>query len=198
MFFHETAMTTLLERLKAGTREAHRAIEAAVPILQPGAGEAEYRRYLEALLGFHRPLERALHGVEGIEPIALTLGLRWKTPLLERDLAALGGSVSVPDCQRLPALPSRAAALGCLYVLEGATLGGQVIQRELSERLPLTMASSAHYLRCYGPETAARWKAFTSMLLAHGDDAEAEAEMISAATATFVSLHAWLKNGRLQ
>jgi heme oxygenase (biliverdin-IX-beta and delta-forming) len=189
---------TILERLKDGTREVHRAIEAEVPILKPGAGEAEYRGYLARLLGFHRPLEGALRQVDGIEPLALALNLHWKTPLLERDLEALGGATAVPECPELPALPSKAAALGSLYVLEGATLGGQVIQRELAQRIPSTMETGAHYLRCYGTETGARWKAFTSMLLAHGDGAHDEVEMIAAAKETFSRLHEWLKGGQLQ
>jgi len=58
---------------------------------------------------------------------------RRKLPLLSQDLVALGASAEeldrLPRCQGLPACDEPAAAMGYLYVMEGATLGGQMLLR---------------------------------------------------------------------
>lgn len=189
-------MTSILERLKHETRALHEQIEAVVPILRPGADAAVYRRYLEKLLGFHRPVERDLAAVKGIETLGLSLDRRWKSPRLAADLLACGlepdAVASLATCARTPRIHSLGSALGCLYVLEGATLGGQVIVRALSSRLPAVLERSASYLRCYGDQTGAQWRSFTSVLLAHGQHEQAQAEMVAAARETFATLHAWL------
>jgi heme oxygenase len=49
------------------------------------------------------------------------------------DLQALGCTPSLerlPMCAQLPVIDSSAACLGVLYVLEGATLGGQILRRK--------------------------------------------------------------------
>jgi heme oxygenase len=187
---------SILERLKQETRALHEQIEAVVPILHPAADAAVYRRYLEKLLGFHRPVERDLAAVPGLEQLGLTLDRRWKSPRLERDLLGLGlapGAVaSLATCALTPRIHGLDSALGCMYVLEGATLGGQVVVRALSARLPAVLDRGSSYLRCYADETGAQWRAFTSVLLAHGRHEAAQAEMVAAARETFTTLHAWL------
>ena len=77
-------------------------------------------------------------------------------------------------------------------MLEGATLGGQVILRELSSRMPAVLDRGSSYLRCYADQTGAQWRAFTSVLLAHGQHEAARAEIVAAAQETFTTLHEWL------
>ena len=74
--------------------------------------------------------------VENAFTSRIDMSERWKLPALKSDLAMLGVPAEVwvvgngsPDIQTV------AAAFGCLYVLEGSTLGGQMITREVSERL---------------------------------------------------------------
>lgn len=189
-------MTSILERLKQETRTLHEQIESVVPILEPTADAAVYRGYLEKLLGFHRPVERDLAAVPGIDTLGLMLERRWKSPRLERDLLGLGlapGAVArLACCWNTPRIHNLHRALGCLYVLEGATLGGQVIVRTLSARLPAVLDRGSSYLRCYADQTGAQWRSFTSVLLAQGQHEAAQAEMIAAARETFATLHRWL------
>jgi len=64
---------------------------------------------------------------------------RLKTPRLEQDLIALDATVDElaknPRCGELPELAAISQALGCLYVIEGATLGGRTITRHLQPGL---------------------------------------------------------------
>jgi heme oxygenase len=180
--------TPLLDRLRRDTRALHAQVESAVPILRRDAGAAEYRTYLTALLRFHRPLEAALASVEGLHHLPLDLSGRWKTPYLDADLEALGMSVDerrrAADAHVPTTLGDVPSALGCMYVLEGATLGGQFVHRQLKARMPGVIDGASRYLQCYGPATAARWRTFCAVL----DDRAADADaIVEGAVATFQS-----------
>lgn len=191
---------TLLDRLRLETRALHDEVESVVPILRPEADEAAYRGFLEKLLGYHRPVERDLLRVPGLEP--LHLADRLKAPLLARDLVALGRTAAevaaLPDCPRTPALPatraSLGAALGVAYVLEGSALGAQVVLKMARERWPRVADGAAAYLRGSGRETRARWEAFGVELLALTREGPpgVEDQAVAAARETFSTLRDWL------
>lgn len=189
-------MSSVLQRLRNETRELHERIEAAVPVLDPGAGIPAYSWYLEKLLGFHRPLERAIFATPGIEELGLSRAAREKSPRLIQDLLALGTATSVllrlDECRVIPMIHDVPTALGASYVLEGATLGGQVVYRQLRGRMPEVMARASAYLRCYGAGTGAQWQAFTAVLERFAGDAAACSAMVSSARDTFETFEAWL------
>jgi heme oxygenase len=188
-----------LERIRYETHALHEQIEGIVPLLQPESDEHSYRSYLAKLLGFHRPLEPVLFSRAGLRELGIRRAEREKAPWLARDLLALGLSVeqvaSLPRCRSLPRVSSLSAALGCCYVLEGATLSAQLIYRELSLRLPEPMSRASSYLRCYGAETARMWTSFCVALEHHGLHAADQVEIARAARETFTALHAWLLDG---
>lgn len=194
-----TSATSALGRLRAETRVLHEQIEGVVPILQPGADASTYRWYLQKLLGFHRPLEPALFATPGLEALGIRRQEREKLPWLERDLQALGLSAAaiqaLPDCQPSPVLHGLPGALGCSYVLEGATLGAQLIYRELSARLPEVMATACAYLRCYGAQTGARWRSFIGALEQGATEESARRALVASACDTFQCLQRWLEQG---
>jgi hypothetical protein len=93
-------------------------------------------------------------------------------------------------------LTNPAQLWGCLYVIEGATLGGQIIIKKLSDHLGLTTSSGASFFDGYGPHTGSRWKAFCAAVPADGDDAPGGREaMLSSANLTFDLLGEWLFPG---
>ena len=49
-------------------------------------------------------------------------------------------------------------AVGCLYVLEGSTLGGQIILRRAAERLGIDADTGAGFFHGYGAQTGAMWR----------------------------------------
>ena len=97
----------------------------------------------------------------------------------------------------MPAPGSVAEAFGCLYVLEGATLGGQVISRHLARELSLSPANGAAFFNGYGPETGPRWTAFLALLEAHAGQPEQQASVVEAARQTFLLLEQWLREHAL-
>ncbi|NWE37249.1 biliverdin-producing heme oxygenase, partial [Pseudomonas gingeri] len=112
------------------------------------------------------------------------------------DLHALGlddpAVAALPRCTSLPPLDTPAACLGALYVLEGATLGGQILRREMAQRLGLDADNGGAFLNVYGAETGRRWKDFLDYLSRVPLDAHAKLRAVNAARSTFSCFEQWL------
>lgn len=190
-----------MARLRAATASAHRTVEAAMPALDPTLTRARYERLLAAFYGLYAPLEPLYLAAAGAPATAgLALVDRAKLPLLARDLAVFGHAAAalpaLPRCRALPVVASPSAALGVLYVVEGATLGGRVILRHLRGALDLDPSRGAAFFHGYGTHTGAMWKRFT----AHVESApELDLEAaIEAARATFTAFTHWLLAARVR
>ena len=166
-------------------REATAADHARLEVLSDIPARLKSRRKRTAVVaGFlrlHREVEAALEAwledVPGLE-----FADRRRSALIAVELATLGGTAH-PDAPWPFVVGSRAEALGAFYVLEGSTLGGRVIRRELE-------AAGADFtglgfLDVHGDRTGERWRAFLAVLAAHATDADAEADMIRGAQAAF-------------
>lgn len=185
-----------LQRLKQATRERHAHLEAQLPLLDPGLSHDAYRRFVGRFLGYYAPLESRLLSSPWWGPIGLAYAERRKTPHLVRDLVALGSTpaalAQVEQCRELPDVASSARLLGCLYVIEGATLGGQIITRHLNTHLGLTAQSGAAFFSGYGAQTGSRWKAFGTQLTAYVQHSGGDDEIIAGANQTFATIDRWL------
>jgi heme oxygenase len=82
------------------------------------------------------------------------------------------------------------AALGSLYVMEGSTLGGQVISRIL-DRSP-DLIGRVRYFDPYGPRTGAMWRAFRAGLRGRVAAGADRRSIVAAAVQTFELLEDWL------
>ncbi|MFS8071669.1 MAG: biliverdin-producing heme oxygenase [Byssovorax sp.] len=180
-----------LAHIRGRTRELHERAEALIDL--PTLRTVErYRTLLSLLLGFHAPLERRLAHVD-LHAVGLDLDARLKAHLLEDDLRCLGVEPrQVPACSDLPALPALPEALGCLYVLEGSTLGGQVISRHLRETMGIVPGEGGSFFASDGRDVGAMWRAFCRALAA-GCPGEPEAvRAAESAVRTFSSFNHWL------
>jgi heme oxygenase len=163
-----------MRALKQATAEHHERLERRVDIQARVGSRDAYRDLLERFYGFYRPLERRL------EPFGLPV--EPKLPLLVADLAELGADPDeLPLAARVPDVRSERDALGVLYVLEGATLGGAVIAKLARRELGVTAA----FFGAYGRDKARRWREFGAVVERHGAAA-------SAAVACFEDLEAWV------
>jgi heme oxygenase len=108
-------------------------------------------------------------------------------------LVRFGASASTQaDIQCLPDLSSFPRAVGCMYVLEGATLGGQVVLRQVRAALGVDAASGASFFAGYGSRNGAMWQAFLAFLGALRFDARETNHTIAAACETFEGLERWM------
>lgn len=160
-----------------------------MPSLDEMATPAGYAATLRALHGFHLAWEPVLWSTPGVTEAGL--GDRRKLPLLERDLRALNLR-PLPLRAPRPAPAGAAEALGALYVLEGATLGGRVIHRRIAGPLGITPARGGAYYHGYGDDTGPAWKAFGQALEAWGERTGQGARVVEGGVACFAALRAWL------
>jgi len=183
---------TLLERLKAETRPAHDRIENALDLERRIATRDGYKELLIRFYGFHSAWEKAAGRIVSDKAIFES---RCRTKLLSKDLAALGlrdeEIIRLPQCAPLMPLPSPAAVLGGMYVVEGSTLGGVVIAREVERKLGLDAETGCAYFGSHGRETAMMWNHFKEKLLS-ASSRETDDVIVATAQKTFAVMHDWL------
>jgi heme oxygenase len=191
-------MSTLLPALRQATQKLHSRLEHRMNLFGREHSRPDYERLLRAFWGFYQPLEARLGAVQGLRERVPDLDLRLaKTAWLETDLLALGLATtdleSLPRCSALPDLPDEPSALGCLYVIEGSTLGGQIIGPHFRRTLGMEPSEGGRFFAGYGPETATLWRAFGEFCAGFTVGPEA----IRAACGTFETLEAWLEQSGL-
>lgn len=175
-------------QLRKETAESHERLERNLDLLGPPISRGRFVTLLRGFHGFHRTWEPAMAAC--LADPGFT-GPRQRLPLLEADLAALGAAPGEAACAAAGGLcDSPAAAMGSLYVLEGATLGGQVIARRLAGEAWLPPAGLT-YFTPYGGKTSAMWQEFRARIRDIATDAN-RPEIVAAARATFDLLHDWL------
>lgn len=164
---------TLRQTLKSRTDDVHEELDALLGCFDL-AGRDDYRAFLRVHARVLPAVERALEE-GGIAEILPDWDSHRRTPLIERDLAALGEPMPSPISVTAPA--GRGELLGTAYVIEGSRLGSRFLARRVGDAMP------AEYLTAAGQQRA--WPALLHAL----DQAElAPAEMdraVSAARACF-------------
>ena len=197
MTFDRTSAEGLRFRLRRATARAHQQLEATISVEAMCASLELYRDLLRRMWGVYAPLEAALMGVDW-PGSAEWASNRRKASWLRADLRALGmtdGEIgSLPVSTSLPAVAIPADVFGVLYVLEGATLGGQVILPRVAI-LGLSADRGARFYTGYGRETGAYWRAFVDRLEAFGEPPPIADRIEAAAIATFESIRAWMSHG---
>ena len=183
----------LLSRLRAETREQHDAIEQTLQLMDDDLSAATYLHRLEKFYGFYKPLEERLLSTGGPLKAWLAVKPRRKTALLEADLEALGRTTGAPPplCEALPALDHVADFFGCLYVLEGASLGGVIISRHIRGKLGMTAQSGGRFFNGYGERTGEMWQEFRTAITDFSLVTDQTDAVVDAARATFATLNAW-------
>lgn len=191
-----------LQNLRSRTEYQHKLLEqntASKKLLSLEVSTADYAAYLTLLYGFVKSFENVVfpllqHSITDIEG-------RRKTHLLVADLNALGideaGIAIIPDQFFAEVFHSNATALGGMYVLEGSTLGGAVINKHLQKILDIeAIVGKAKYFTAYGSETGSRWKYFLEVFCLASSGSEEE--VINSASQTFSLLHQWFNNTPLK
>ncbi len=201
------ATTSILSRLRLETRAEHEAVEQVLDLMSATLTCQGYRQQLEQFYGFYKPLEKALHfrGDQWLNSVGETplsnairsaLAVRLdKTTHLQQDLYHLGVTTDMlPLCTDLPPLNTQAEVLGCLYVIEGATLGGRLIARHLSAALGVTPMRGGRFFEGYGDDTSRMWQGMRQLLVSASPNIETENSIVTNAIGTFACLRGWCES----
>jgi heme oxygenase (biliverdin-IX-beta and delta-forming) len=186
----------LHQQLRRETAGLHKRLEAKLGFFEPEFSIHRYVQVLQIFRGFYAPVEASLLRLTAVSP-PLGFPLRARSELIESDLLALGLSrrdlAELPRCTNLPRLSCPEDLAGCLYVLEGACLGGQVIAPTLRQRLGVDKDSGASFFVGDAEATSARWTLVLTWLDALVCAGARSEEVAASACATFSTLTRWVE-----
>jgi heme oxygenase (biliverdin-IX-beta and delta-forming) len=189
-------MSTIAD-LRAATWPSHQKLEKRLDIKARFSSLSAYRGHLERMWGFCAMLESLVEPL--LRDALRDFESRRKLPLLTRDLVATGSDPrsveQLPRMDPVPACRDTAGGFGCLYVLEGATLGGRTLLPKVERSLGLAPTHGAEFLASYGDQVTLMWRTFGSALDAWCVDPDRNARARTAAITTFDTLADWLCRG---
>jgi heme oxygenase len=176
----------VMGELKRRTQDCHQAVERELALEQAVASIAGYQCVLLKFLAIYLAFEPQLMAMQGLMQWLPDLWQRRRIPHLVADLRDLDSpAVATPAC--IPAeIHHVPEALGCLYVLEGSTLGGRIIARHVAERLNLRPDHGCRFFSGGGRDIGALWRSFSSSMerFATAEPLSRE-RMVQSALATF-------------
>lgn len=187
----ETAIQTdsILARLKARTAHQHQQTEDGVDLMDDDFSPEDYRKLLVKFYAFYKSYEPKMLEALCEHPIDFNYEERLNAPKLFADLQSLGMTEKeisdVEAFEDLPALDSAEKIFGSLYVIEGSTLGGQVISRHLKEKFGFDESNGIAFFSSYGTDTGKMWKAFREAITAFAETSDDHEAIIKSANAAF-------------
>jgi heme oxygenase (biliverdin-IX-beta and delta-forming) len=186
--------TIFLQQLRSQTANSHKLIEQnsiSQSLMSQNVTMTQYAQYLKSMYGFVHGFEKMVFPLLKHYQL-LQIDDRRKAHLIQADLALLNHTAAQPyvnDDLFSTHYQTAAAALGGMYVLEGSTLGGQIISRHLSKVLGDSVAGKTMYLTAYAGQTGGMWKNFLQLLCEAGATTANEDEIIDSAVNTFSLLN---------
>lgn len=196
---------TLREVLKTETRSQHDATENHfAALMDPNLTIDTYLNVLKQMAGFHREFENLLFQLPDSKAAQFYLNDRTKLNRLLRDQKVVEEKINegrkkqtqqfkTQSCpidfkvdhnefaQRMKmalksSASSEASLWGFIYVIEGSTLGGQIISKNIQQSLDLDPTAGIEYFSGYGVNNNVMWRRFLFEL----DNPEAQAQPQSA------------------
>lgn len=166
----------MIQDLRAATRHLHERLEDRFDAIQLLSDETRRAETIRRYASFHLPADAVLSRALG------------HIPALDMASRARGGLISAHadgwQWIDFPAPAGVADALGMLYVVEGATLGGNVILKRLRDNG--ADRPEFAFLHPYGSQSGLMWKRFLSAAEAEiGTDPEARQMACRGAVAAF-------------
>jgi heme oxygenase len=178
---HSQADFSAHELVRKKTWQLHKQLDQ-LPVLkkliEPDCQLADYERFLLGMMTFYRYYQPLVFkALDSMAPA--DIAERDKLAALQKDLDAL----TIQHGQNLTGLTTEniftgnpAAALGALYVMEGSTQGGRLLQKKMHERFG--RADIIHFFTVYGERNSQLWQTF----LQHFNQTLTHKENVSYAT----------------
>ncbi|MFB9080730.1 biliverdin-producing heme oxygenase [Flavobacterium procerum] len=182
--------SSFLSDLKTQTADSHKKLEhlpVSSSILSPDMNIEDYTHYLSLMLDVHTSTEEHIFPL--LSDFIEDLEQRRKKHFIKDDLSFLNYTkkdftnvfstteVSVPF------------ALGIFYVIEGSTLGGRFILKNVTKNPKLSEEKGVRYFSGYGDKTGSFWKSFLAMLEAYEQKHNCGNDIVEGAVYAFDSIY---------
>lgn len=187
-----------IQNLRAATADSHKQLELnnlSLALLSDNVTEGIYCNYLIKLYSFVKGFEEIIFPL--LPHHFLNLSHRKKAHFIYEDLNIY--NITNENCKILKEIlfketyPDIFTSAGGLYVLEGSTLGGQIIVKHLQKKLAPGFTKSA-YFSAYQHKTGSMWKEFLQQLTSLPKSDIEEQQIIEGATKTFQIINSLLCN----
>jgi heme oxygenase len=180
---------SILAQLKSRTAHQHQATEDTVDLMRDDYTLGDYRSLLTRFYSFYKPFEDKMRDAIAANGVDFNHQERLNTPKIVADLKSLGLSndeiSAIKTADDLPNLDSKERIFGSLYVIEGSTLGGQVISRHLKQKFDLGETNGAAFFSGYGKETGKMWNEYRESVTHFAESDANREEIIAGANETF-------------
>ncbi|SDF75929.1 Heme oxygenase [Pedobacter terrae] len=181
--------------LRTETAQNHKTLESLMfvnEIMNNSLSIDQYKKLLTINYIIHQRLENELANMlDAAIAEQLEMKDRLKLNALTKDLDYWNiNSLTLPELAFELFVPKKntAEVLGALYVLEGATLGGNVIKRHILANPNFkNHENGLNYYGIYGEELGTKWKNFVSVLNERVEEADYQ-RCINSANKTFNNL----------
>jgi heme oxygenase len=188
----------LLQALRSMTAVSHQRVEDSLDLTDPALTVQRLGTVVVRLGAFFGAAQAGLDTWAQTcqrDAAALQWPVRRRLDRFGADAAVLGVTPTElrPPAPALPVVSGTAQALGRLYVLEGSTLGGRVINRAFARRTPGDPLVGVRLsgLDPYGEATGAMWHGLRRFTTAWAGSDQRRDEVVHAAVSTFAALDAW-------
>lgn len=161
---------TLQEKLKSNTQNLHNELEQQMfvqHIMQKTLNTEQYKKLLACNYLVHLFYEDEIFNKLTTD-IALNIDIEKRKKLTSLMLDLNDAKINQQSLEQLTIntteFKNEYAALGAMYVLEGATLGGSVIIKQLRLNRNFDPSFNFNYYGIYGKELITNWQQFLSEL----------------------------------
>lgn len=182
--------SSFLNDLKTQTADSHKKLEelpVSMSIMSPDMKIEEYAKYLNLMHDVHQDTEGTIFPL--FTNLIDDLEQRRKKQLIEADLSFLNYELTPSEKVFKTKDISVPFALGILYVVEGSTLGGRFILKNVSKVPQLSGDKGVSYFNGYGEKTGSFWKSFLNFLSEYEQENNCGDSIIEGAVFAFDSIY---------
>jgi heme oxygenase len=180
------------KKLKLETKEVHSDAEKLIirKITMINSVD-DYVKFIKLYFGFFNPLEiltRKYIGKDVLEDILE----RGNTKKIIDDIETCAGDSTILSAPSLPALTNVLQSIGAMYVMEGSTLGGQIIAKMLRDKSVNIPSNGLSFFEGYKENTITMWRSFTVCLDETFKTDEEINQITLSAKNTFAKMKDWI------
>jgi len=182
--------SNFLSDLKIQTSDSHKKLEelpVSMSIMSPEMKIEDYTYYLSLMHDVHNDTETLIFPL--FSDLIEDLEHRRKKQLIENDLLFLNSNKTDSEKVFQTEGISIPFALGILYVVEGSTLGGRFILKNVSKFPELSGDKGVSYFNGYGERTGSFWKSFLNFLSEYEQKHDCGDAIIEGAIFAFDSIY---------
>lgn len=177
--------------LKEATKKPHTDLESlpiASEMMNPNVTLEQYQKYLLAMYQVINEVESQIF--PQVNSVFSDLTQRSKSQLLASDLKEIG-AFDLPKNQRIFDITGKSVAflIGLLYVVEGSTLGGRYMLKNIESAIDIEGKIATTFLSGYGNSTGSMWKKFMNELSKFESTTKSSSEIIAGAQFGFQAIH---------